>query len=230
MAAVHFAILTGGLLAIASQDRTVRVVNLQRKTLMACLGMGDPVVRVGMNSLVGSNGALMVLTSVNLFYYDAANFNQLNKATPTHTNYDMAIHPTTGWIYVLAGNYMEVFDTNAQRTYYTELATVSTRLVMMPGNEYIAIGAANGYLQLHNLNDKSNTQRINDHSQTITMLELTPDKKYLVSGSTDTWMAVFDWSTKLQNSWVSAYQVSGSITTGKFVGASFTGRKKIFII
>jgi WD40 repeat protein len=225
-AVTSFAILPGGLLAIGSLDHNVRVLNTQNNKLVVSLSTFDAVQSIMFNPDIGPNGAMVVSITNALVFFDAVTFGIWYSVNTSQTYASMDIHSSTGNV-ILGANSLDIYNTTASLIYSSAFGSGVNRLKTLPDKATLVIGFLNGNLQLFNLNTQSlASSALSAHSGAVSMLALTPDQVYLITGGADQKLIVWNWATMLL-SLINSFTADAPILTGAIMAPAFVGRKNI---
>jgi WD40 repeat protein len=221
------AVLPGGLLATGSWDSTFRVWDMQAQTVRT-VNVANPVWGLKMNPVYGN---LVVSMKDLIAIYDPITFALVKTISTGRIYYSMEILLPSGDL-IMAGDYMDVYSLpsgSITGIYYliNDWLRIST-IKLLPDNVTLVCGLQySGFLEL--VNTRTNYMQIwkSAHSgDAVTMLSMTPDLTYLVSGAQDNSLIIWTWST-MSLTYVKTFPVAGQFYAGLALKPTFTESKNL---
>jgi WD40 repeat protein len=184
------------------------------------------------------NTAFMVVNidnSVNV-YNMAANY-RLNMTITTNRSYtDMQILTPSGNI-ILAGGYTDVYSyPNGTRLFtFANSPSSAVRLRQLPDNATVVVGRADGQIYLFNSNTSTQGASYAVHTDSIVMLQVTPDLVYLVSAATDNKLVLWTWTTGsltqvIMHTVILSNSDSDTVQSGLILASPFNASKKNLVV
>jgi WD40 repeat protein len=200
---------------------------MQAQTV-STVNVANPVWGLKMNPVYGN---LVVSMKDLIAIYDPITFALLQTISTDRTYYSMEILLPSGNL-IMAGDYLDVYSlTSGNSTgihylvnYYLRINTIK----LLPDNVTLVCGFQySGYLELLNTRTYSMNSWITGHSSSgITMLSMSPDMIYLVSGAQDNSLMLWTWST-MSLTFVKTFPVTGKFFAGVSLKPTFTESKNL---
>jgi WD40 repeat protein len=234
-------ILPSGLLASGANDLTMRIWDMQSNTLTT-FNLPAAFQSLIFNPLIGDSGALVVSLANSISFYDAVNFSLILNFTTTRTYNGIEILQSSGNVFA-GGSSLDVYDSSGNLIYRnTSSCGTLSKVKLMPDNLTVVMGFASGDLQLFNatestsfFNPMDNTttiiinyvlqnSAITAHSSKVSILELTPDLLYFVSGGLGGNLVMWTWST-MSLTRKKTFTIPNSIYSAVIIPTTFTNSK-----
>jgi WD40 repeat protein len=174
------------------------------------------------------NSGYLVVSMVNILsLYNSTDFSLILKVNTLQTFYGMDSLIPSGSV-IMAGFKLVIYTIPyGILSYNYTLNALVWKVKLLPDNLTVVCGYSNGSLMLFNSGSNAVGSLISAHSNKLTLLTLTPDLGYLVSGSMDTTIIMWQWST-MSLTQVKQFSVTGSMYAGVIIASTYTSSNIIF--
>jgi WD40 repeat protein len=220
------AVLPSGLLVTGSLDYYIRIWDMQSNQL-SYVSEVDYIEGILFNPVVSPNGAIVALMGTHLKFYNAVTYSPLYSATIATSFSCMDLVLPSGNV-LIGGTSLTIYNTTASIVYTNVNSFTITIIKALTDNVSVALGCSSGSIVLFNSNTNTFGTTFAAHSALVSMMAVTPDNVFILSGSSDNQVILWMWGTMSLTQMHVYSGVTGRVLSAAFINTANTSNDSLF--